>query len=201
VSDPGADRTSTTVLLGRAATGDAGAWEEVVDRHAALVWAVAKRHRLSDADAEDVCQTVWLRLVEHLPRLRQPEALVGWLATTSRNESLRVLRRADRQVPLEGGELDLLDEAAPVATDDALLADERARALRQGFAELPENCRRLLALLVTDPEPSYGEVSERLQMPVGSIGPTRRRCLERLRRSAPVRSLALERADELGAGR
>jgi RNA polymerase sigma factor (sigma-70 family) len=188
-----------TALLERAASGDASAWEAVVDRHASLVWAVAKRHRLSDADAEDVSQTVWLRLVEHLPQLREPRALVGWLATTTHHECLRVLRRADRQVPLDTGELDLHDLAlqhgAAGGTDEALLAGERAQALREGFAQLPENCRRLLALLVTDPEPSYGQVSERLRMPVGSIGPTRRRCLERLRRCPAI--VALTGGDEL----
>ena len=186
------DASSTTALLRRATGGDAAAWELLVDRHADLVWAVARRHRLSAADAEDVSQTVWLRLVEHLPRLREPEALVGWLSTTTRHESLRVLRRADRSVPLDTGGLEVRDAVEPVGSDDALLADERARALRAAFAELPEGCRRLLALLLSDPEPSYGQVSERLQMPVGSIGPTRRRCLDRLRRTPQLRALSLE---------
>jgi RNA polymerase sigma factor (sigma-70 family) len=170
-------------LIRRAGDGDQDAWDALVGRHAALVWAVARSHRLGDADASDVSQTTWLRLVEHLGRLRDPERVGAWLASTARHECLRVLRAAGRQVPTA-------DEAfEQVAGDDpppeaGLVRDETDRALWAAFERLPERCRRLLRVLVADPAPSYDEVSAALDMPIGSIGPTRQRCLERLRKLA-----------------
>jgi RNA polymerase sigma factor (sigma-70 family) len=171
-------------LVHAAADGDEAAWNELVDRFSNLVWAVARAHRLGDADAADVSQTTWLRLVEQLGRLRDPERVGAWLATVARNESLRVLRRNARGVPVadEDAEVDWLQPAP----DARLVTEERDAALWRAFANLPEGCRDLLRILVADPEPSYTEVAAALGMPIGSIGPTRARCLERLRRSREV---------------
>ncbi len=166
-------------LVAAARDGDAQAWNALVDRYAGLVLSICRRHRLSDGDAADVSQTVWLRLVENLGSLRDPQALPGWLATTARRECLGVLRAGRHRswAPLND-ELDAVDDPA---VDDALLEAELHDALRRAFLELPERCRRLLGLLVQDPPPSYEEIGARLGMPIGGIGPTRARCLDKLR--------------------
>ena len=168
-------------LVPRAATGDRQAWESLVARYERLVWGVVRSHRLGDADAADVFQTTWLRLLEHLDSLRNPDAVGGWLATTARNECLRVLRHQSRQIPTADDQIP--EEPVPAQIDDALLADERDAALWRAFATLSARCQALLRMLAADPAPSYEEISGALGMPVGSIGPTRGRCLESLRRS------------------
>jgi RNA polymerase sigma factor (sigma-70 family) len=169
-------------LVGAARKGDQSAWDGLVHRHGGRVWAVARAHRLSSADAEDVFQVTFLRLVTHLDTIRQPERVGAWLATTARHECLRVLRRAGRAVPAGGDDaLDTADVLAP-SLDAALLAAERDEALLAAVERLSDNCRRLLRVLMADPEPTYEEVSLALGMPVGSIGPTRGRCLKHLRR-------------------
>lgn len=185
------DDSSVAALVTRARMGDQEAWSRLVERYAQLLWSICRRYRLSPQDAADVCQRVWTVLVEQLPSLREPAALPGWLVTTTRRECLRLLR-AERQhvtlaAPIEAG----LDPAASeeAAVDRELLAAEREAALLAAFAQLKERCRRLLALLVQDPPVSYAEISARLQMKVGSIGPTRARCLEDLRRSPPLAAL------------
>ncbi|MGH8969965.1 MAG: RNA polymerase sigma factor [Actinomycetes bacterium] len=170
------------VLVRAAADGDSEAWNALVDRYAGLVWHVARGHRLSEADSADVAQTVWLRLVESLPRLREPKALGGWLATTTRNECLRVIRRAGREIAddsVELSEAPLGDEHSPEAV--AELGEQR-RLVVQALDRVSDRCRVLLRALAYTPDRSYAEISEALSMPVGSIGPTRGRCLERLRR-------------------
>ncbi len=183
------DDTPVAALLAAAAQGESAAWETLVDRYARLVWLVCRRFRLDDADAADVSQTVWLRLLEQLTRIREPEALVGWLTTTTRRECLRILRGAQRYH--SSGELDRELPEDPEYTDPErrVLDLERAQALREGLAGLPQHCRQLLTLLAADPTPSYGEISRLLDMPTGSIGPTRRRCLDKLRDSPPVAAL------------
>jgi RNA polymerase sigma factor (sigma-70 family) len=169
-----------------AADGDTRAWDALVQRYANLVWAVARSHRLSPADAADVSQTTWLRLVEHLDRIKQPERLGAWLATTARRESLGAIRRGARHVAF-GTVEDLgpssLDEPPP---DGALIAAAEHSALGQAFGRMAERCQRLLRVLMSDPPPAYEEVSEALGMPIGSIGPTRARCLERLQREVQI---------------
>jgi RNA polymerase sigma factor (sigma-70 family) len=168
-------------LVKRATDGDQAAWDALVERYTNLLWSVARGYRLERADAADAIQVAWLRLVEHLPRLRDPERVGAWLATTVRRECLQVIAARKRH----GGPVDdeiltgLPDDAAPL--DARLLTDERDRALWQVFRQMPDRCQRLLRVLMTDPPPSYQDVSETLSMPVGSIGPTRARCLERLR--------------------
>jgi RNA polymerase sigma factor (sigma-70 family) len=171
--------SATASLLARAARGDQRAWDTLVDQHTTLLYAVARSFRLDAADAGDVVQTTWLRLVEHLDRIEDPTRLVGWLVTTARREALRVLRRGGRERPaVEDSVLDRADDAEPV--DAALLTDERNRALWTAYRQLPERCRQLLRVAVWEPR-AYDEISVALGMPVGSIGPTRRRCLTRLR--------------------
>ena len=169
-----------TALLQAAAHGDPDAWNALVARYNGLVWSVARSHRLDGADAADVTQTTWLRLVEHVGDIRDPERLGAWLATTARNESLRLLRMGQRHVLTDdAGFADVADGAAPV--EARLLEDERDAALWRGFATLDERCRSLLRLLVADPAPAYEEIGAALGLAIGSIGPMRARCLERLR--------------------
>lgn len=169
-------------LVRLAGSGDRAAWESLVARYERLVWGVARSHRLGDADAADVFQTTWLRLLEHLQDLRNPDALSGWLATTARHECLRVLRHRSRQVPTEDDRIP--EVAVPEEIDDGLLLDERDAALWKAFATLSSRCQALLRMLAGDPPPSYEAVSAALDMPIGSIGPTRGRCLQTLRRAA-----------------
>jgi len=183
-------------LVRWAGEGDRAAWNEIVDRYAGIVWAIARRHRLSAADAADVSQTTWLRLVEHLDRIENPERIGAWLATTARHESLRVLRLAGRQIPaLDDDFAELADARADTRVDAALLTDERDRELRELVAALPARDQLLLQLLSHDAQPSYVEIGAALGMPTGSIGPTRARCLERLRRVAATRGINLAPAD------
>jgi RNA polymerase sigma factor (sigma-70 family) len=168
-------------LVRRAAAGDQAAWEEIVERFTSLVWATARAHRLSRADAADVAQTTWLRLVENLDRIREPQALGAWLATTARRESLRVIRHGARESPKD--DPDLFEPPAEDSLDDLVIGRERGGALWRAFARLSERCKALLRLLMSDDEPTYEEISGALGMPVGSIGPTRQRCLDRLGRN------------------
>ena len=165
-------------LVRAARDGDGESWNALVARYGGLIWGVARAHRLGDADAADVFQTTWLRLVEHLDEIRNPDGIGAWLATTARHECLRVLRVGQRQVLTDG--FDLPDEAAPSALDARLLASERDAALWRAFDRLPGRDQALLRLLVADPQPSYQEIAAALDMPIGSIGPTRARALERL---------------------
>lgn len=165
--------------LTAAAGGDGAAWRAIVDRYHRLVWATVRGHRLSDADAADVVQTTWLRLVEYLERIEDPERLGAWLVTTARRESLRVIASSARTIPTED-QSDLVDVREKPEAE--LLVHERDALLRQGLASISESCQTLLRVLAADPPPSYEEISAALDMPIGSIGPTRRRCMERLRK-------------------
>lgn len=192
--------TEVAGLVREAARGEARAWDLLVDRFAGLVWAVARGHGLSPADAADVSQTTWLRLAEHLGRIREPERIGVWLATTARHESLRTFRRAQRQVPVDPS-LDLVADTAAPDVDGDLLAEERDATLWRAFESLPPPCKSLLRTLMADPPPTYAEVSEVLGMPVGSIGPSRQRCLQRLRRCAEVREAGREEPRSVGTTR
>jgi len=176
------DDPSVVALVARAAGDDPRAWNELVDRYAPLVWAICARYELSSHDSEDVGQTVWLLLVEQLGKLREPAALPGWLATTTRRECLRVVtasHRSDRLTSLD----DALQFADDAVIDEEILMAERNAGLRVALAELPPRCSQLMSMLLRDPPCSYSEISATLQISMGSIGPQRARCLERLRRS------------------
>lgn len=168
-------------LLSRAGAGDQGAWDELVDRFASLLWSVARSYRLSEGDAADVVQNTWLRLLEHLDDIRIAEALPGWLATTARREALRILSRGGKEVLVRDDDLatDVADRAVD-ELDTALLQDERDVALWRCFRSLSERCQQLLRVLMATERPAYTEVATAFDMPVGSIGPTRMRCLKRL---------------------
>ncbi|HEX7277433.1 MAG TPA: sigma-70 family RNA polymerase sigma factor [Acidimicrobiales bacterium] len=175
-------------VVQRAAGGDADAWSELVRQFAGLVWSTVLAHGLSQSDADDVAQMTWLRLAEHLHRLRDPDRVGLWLATTARNEAMRVAKRGRREIlcdPLEGRfGADGGNGGQSASVDTDLLAEERDRSLWRAFSALSSPCKTLLLLLTNQPDLSYREVSLHLGMPVGSIGPTRNRCLERLRRNA-----------------
>jgi RNA polymerase sigma factor (sigma-70 family) len=183
-------------LVAAAAAGDSAAWAALVDRYTGLLWSVARGFRLDQADAADVVQTAWLRLVEHLERLHDPEHVGAWLATTVRRECLRQLRRSGRERATESTDLDTVDLTAE-PLDAALLRDESMAELSHALNRMPDPCRRLLRVLMADPPPSYDEVSAALDMPVGSIGPTRGRCLNRLRQELLPPSIS---GDSSGSG-
>jgi RNA polymerase sigma factor (sigma-70 family) len=163
-----------------AAAADEAAWRDLVARYSALVWSIARGHRLSDADAADVAQTTWLRLVEHVGRLDDPARVGVWLATTARRECLRTLSRAARQIP-SGDRLPDVPCGGP-DLDAGLLRDERDATLRRALACLPPRDQALLRMLAAEPPATYDEIGAALGMQVGSVGPVRRRCLERLQR-------------------
>jgi RNA polymerase sigma factor (sigma-70 family) len=171
-----------SALLARAAAGEQEAWDALVDGFANLLWAVARSHRLDDADCADAVQTAWLRLLENLTRITDPERLGAWLSTTVRRECLRLLRRSGREYVSDAESFADIPEPRAAELDAGLLLEERDAALWNLFEGVPDRCRRLLRVLMADPAPSYQEVSAALEMPIGSIGPTRQRCLERLRR-------------------
>ncbi len=168
-------------LVRAAARGDEDAWGQLVDRYSGLLWSIARGYGLDSADAADAVQTAWFRLVERLDTLHDPEHVGAWLATTTRRECLRLRHRTDRII-LTDDERRLDARDAEPQPDAALLAGERDAALWRALNELEERCVALLRTLMSDPPPSYDEVSAALDMPVGSIGPRRARCLDRLRR-------------------
>jgi RNA polymerase sigma factor (sigma-70 family) len=177
-------------LVTRARGGDKQAWDALVERYAPLIWSICRRHGLDDADADDVGQSVWLHLVDQLDRIRDPAALPGWLATTTRRECGRAVRAARGPYPT-GYVMDaesIPDEQLLTAEHELLIAEQHA-ALYQAFTDLPPCCRRLIALLTEDPPVPYAQISATMGIPLGSIGPTRRRCLNRLRRHPAIAAL------------
>jgi RNA polymerase sigma factor (sigma-70 family) len=166
--------------LAAAAQGDRHAWESIVTEYSSLVWSVARAHRLSSADCADVYQGTWLRLVEHLGQIRDGSRLGAWLATTARREALMLLRRSGRDVPIE-----FADELGDVPgrfvdLEEQLISTEEHQLLWRAFTRLTANCQRLLRVVFADPPPRYAEVAAALNIPIGSIGPTRARCLSSL---------------------
>ena len=184
------DDPPANVLMTRAANGDRQAREALVERYAPLIWSICRRYSLGRADAEDIGQYVWLRLVDHLDAVHDPAALPGWLATTTQRECLRALRAARTQHACwyEPDVETIPDEQTGMAEHEVLLA-ERHAALREAFARLPPPCQRLIALLLEDPPLPYAEISARLGIPLGSIGPSRGRCVDKLRRDPAITAL------------
>jgi RNA polymerase sigma factor (sigma-70 family) len=184
------DECSVSDLVTAALDGDQASWNRLVDRYTPLVLSVVRRHRLQLSDAEDVVQTVMLRLIEHLHAIREPEALPGWIVTTARNECLHVIKRRRVAFPAHLGDQVWTLDADDPAIDGHLLEAERHEALLIALAELPERQRSLLLLLIEDPPLSYEEISRRLGLPLGSIGPTRARALARVRSHHAVQALS-----------
>ena len=181
---------SVTDLVARARNGDKRAWDDLVERYAPLVWSICRRHQLSDADAGDVQQNVWLQLVSQLDKIRNPAALPGWLATTTRRECVRVLRAARGPHAAESvPDVETIPDQQAGLAEEELLVAERHAALREAFTHLPPRCQQLIALLIEDPPMPYAEISARLAIPAGSIGPTRSRCLDKLRRHPAIAAL------------
>jgi RNA polymerase sigma factor (sigma-70 family) len=175
-----------------AAAGDGEAWNALVRRFSGLVWAVCRSHRLDRATAEDVAQVVWIRLVDQVASIREPERVGAWLATTTRRECLRVLRRSARETPTTDSFFDRPSDEVFADADLDVQASERDRRIWKALSRLSPSRQRLMRLLMADPRPSYDEVAAALGVPIGSIGPTRQRCLERLRRAPELAGLATE---------
>ena len=192
-----ADASEVSRLVRASASGSETAWNELVRRYSPLVMAVTRTYQLTADDAKDVSQTVWLRLVENLANLREPDALPGWLATTTQRECIRQLRQGRRVLPVDphtDGALQLCEAVDP---DTDILRAELHQAMRDGLAALPARDQALLKLRAADPPKSYEEISQILGMPLGSIGPTLRRSLDRLRETSAMRAyLATPTTDE-----
>ncbi|MFV0259498.1 MAG: RNA polymerase sigma factor [Acidimicrobiales bacterium] len=182
--------TELASLVARARDGDERAWNQLVAQYSRLVWHVIRGFRLSDATTEDVSQTTWLRLAEHLDRIREPERLGGWLAMTARNECLRVIKTSGREQPRAEDDLDLTDTTDPFALVDN---EDRQVVLWRAFTSLADRCQQLLRLLIAEPPLSYARISALLDMPVGSIGPTRARCLDKLRAARGIAEIGPDR--------
>jgi RNA polymerase sigma factor (sigma-70 family) len=172
---------SVALLVRLAADGDKRAWERLVGQYSRLIWSITAEYRLLESDAADVAQTTWLRLLEHIDRIQYPDRVGSWIAATARNECLRSL--AARKRVVLGHDTDAMEQVhGPGAeVDERLLAAERDQTVRDAMACLPARWQRLLEMLMADPPVSYTEISDQLGLPVGSIGPTRGRCLARLR--------------------
>ena len=192
MSPIGSEYDAVGPLLAAARRGDAASWDELVTRFSGLLWATARAHRLTTTDAADVVQTTWLRLLDHLDRIDDPQRLGSWLATTARHESLHTLRRSSREPVVDVVQImdPLPDPRPPV--DHEILRQERDTALWELFERLSDGCRRLLRIMVATPPPSYADIAAALDMPVGSIGPTRARCLAALRTLAVEADIALD---------
>jgi RNA polymerase sigma factor (sigma-70 family) len=177
-------------LVTRARTGDKQAWDALVERYAPLVWSICRRHRLDDADAGDVGQRVWLQLVSQLNQIRDPAALSGWLATTTEREcgNIRCGTRSSHalgRVP----DTEHIPYQQSEVPEHELLAAERHATLYEAFNRLPPGCQRLIAALIQDPPAPCAQISARLGIPVESIGPSRSRCLGKLRGDPAVAAL------------
>jgi RNA polymerase sigma factor (sigma-70 family) len=176
-------------LVNRARSGERQAWDALVERYAPLIWSICRRYQLGAADAEDAAQSIWLKLVDHLGSLRDPAALPGWLATTTRRECGRILRATrpcDAGYAPDAGPTP--DDHAPPTEQDLYVA-ERHAALREAFGQLPPGCQQLITLLIHDPALSCAEIAARLGIPVGSVGPSRRCCLDKLHRHPAIAAL------------
>jgi RNA polymerase sigma factor (sigma-70 family) len=195
---------TVVALVTAAVNGDQAAWNRLVERYAPLVWAICRRYDLSRPDIDDIGQSVWLKLVEHLPTLREPAAVPGWIATTTRNECLRVLRSPRHSEYVERlADYALASDGGYEELERELDGAKRRIALREAFAQLRPECRDLLSRLFADVGTSYREISAILGMKIGSIGPSRKRCLQDLRRAPALAALieAAGHAEEGGENR
>jgi RNA polymerase sigma factor (sigma-70 family) len=182
-------RVELSSLARDAAAGHESAWNELVRRLDSVLRGVARRYRLASADVDDVVQTTWLRAIDHVGRLQDPGAIAGWLVVTTRREAMRTLQRGVREVLTD--DTTGIDDPDPAGPDVHAIERERQAALHGAVERLSGRQRVLLASMLATPAPTYEQLSERLDMPVGSIGPTRDRALSRLRGDAElVRAVA-----------
>jgi RNA polymerase sigma factor (sigma-70 family) len=168
------------VLVSAARDGSEDALGQIVGELSPLLWHVARAAGLSSGDAEDVVQTVWLRLIAHLDGIRTSAALTAWLVITARREAWRVRAAGRRQLPADQDWLAAVPDEAPGSEEQAI-ADDQRRALWAAIGQLPARCQELLRIVAFVPRPDYDAVAAELGMPRGSIGPTRGRCLAKLR--------------------
>ena len=184
VRNPSPRSIDEAALLARVNDGDESAWNELVDHYAGLVWSVARSFRLSKASTDDVVQTVWLRLAEYSARIREPSRLASWLATATRHEALRVIRGHQRLVP----HADFSEASEPTtrSTEDIVTDDVTLEAVLRAFDRLTASDQQLLRLLCTVPPLDYQTIADTLGRSIGSIGPSRARCLDKLRRLLPA---------------
>jgi RNA polymerase sigma factor (sigma-70 family) len=181
------DDPVVVALVTGARGGDRDAWNELVERYAPLVWGICRRHRLSRVEADDVGQTVWLKLIEQLATIREPAALPGWLATTTSRECLRVLRSARVDDRIERTvDPEIATDGGFGTVEEELERAQAHLALREAFTQLPPHCQTLLSLLFHDPPLSYRDIAQRLGMQVSAVGPGRVRCLKKLRQCPPL---------------
>ena len=181
-----AEALDVAQLVRRAVEGDRWAWERLIDQYSRLIWAITRDFKLVESDAADVAQVTWLRLLENIHRIESPDRVGSWLASTARNECLRHLAARKKVVLAED---DIVLDGAAVSEpeiDERLLLAERSQMVREALARLPRRWQRMLELLMADPPASYAEISDELGLPIGSIGPTRSRCLARLRGLLPT---------------
>lgn len=175
-------KRSDTELVESCLAGDAEAWKALIARYQAFLMRIPLRYGLNAADADDVFQNVCLKLCLYLPKVEDPERLVGWLGAVARQECLRLLRRPSWDALNE----DALQKSQVGVTfpdpEDLLLEEERIQMVRQSLSELSDDCRQLLGMLYGREPLPYEQAAESLGCPVGSIGPRRARCLERLRK-------------------
>jgi len=186
----GLDPQHAAELVRRAAADDRSAWEQLVDEYNGLIYSIARSQGLSALDIAEVTQTTWLRLLEHIDRLSEPDRVAAWLVTTARRESQRTKERSSRMVLV--GDMGLTSDVWDAGlghtsgfeeeVDDRIVDEERNFVFRAAFEQLPAHQQDFLRLLMQEPPLSYAEVSKALDIPVGSIGPTRMRCVARLRR-------------------
>ncbi|MGA5817708.1 RNA polymerase sigma factor [Kitasatospora sp. NPDC094028] len=177
--------------------GNQDSWSRIVERYTPLIWAIARGHRLSTADCEDVSQTTWMRVIQHLGKLRDPEKLSQWIAVSARRESLKHIEKSGRTSPV--GDSPVFDQSEPTENhpEEIALAKERDNEVLLAYCALSPKCQALLGLLVTDPPMSYDEISATLGMPRGSLGPIRSRCLAHLAKLLQRETERSERAKEL----
>jgi RNA polymerase sigma factor (sigma-70 family) len=193
------DEPPVTDLMARERNRDKQAWDALVERYAPLIWSICRRHRLDGADADDVGQSVWLQLGDQLDLVRDPAALPGWLATTTRRECVRALRAVrGPHAARQAQDAETIPDDQARMTEQQLLVAERHAALCEAFAHLPPRCQQLIAVLIQYPPVPYAEISARLSMPAASIGPTRGRCLDRLRRYPAIAALINAEAESAG---
>ena len=196
----GADNPNAAVMR-----SDEQAWNALIERYQHIIDAVCRRYRLRPEDAADVSQTVWMKAIDNLDRIREPRAMPGWIKTTAMRAACTVLRSRDRLTLVDVSEDNSADWSllAPALSssevDARMLHAERRAAVRDGLADLTESHRALLSLLVADPPITYQEISDQLGLPVGSIGPTRARCLRKLAATPSIRALELGRGDYVSA--